>query len=58
MTQQQFDSALQDLVTFLMYVAEPTQLVRYHMGVFVMIFLGIFALIAYQLKKLYWRDIH
>nr|WP_242602171.1 cytochrome c1 [Legionella nagasakiensis] len=58
MTQQQFDSALQDLVTFLMYVAEPNQFIRYRIGWFVMIFLGLFAVVAFQLKKLYWRNIH
>jgi ubiquinol-cytochrome c reductase cytochrome c1 subunit len=58
MTQQQFDSALQDLVTFLVYVGEPVKLVRYHLGIFVLIFLGILLVLSYQLKKLYWRKIH
>lgn len=58
MSQQQFDSALQDLVTFLVYVGEPVKLVRYQMGIFVMLFLFIFLLVAYRLKKIYWRDIH
>lgn len=58
MNQQQFDSALQDLVTFLVYVSEPNQLERYRLGVFVLIFLCIFAVFAYALKKIYWRRIH
>ena len=57
MSQQQFDSTLKDLVTFLVYVAEPVKLIRYKIGVFVILFLCIFTLVAYQLKKMVWRDI-
>jgi ubiquinol-cytochrome c reductase cytochrome c1 subunit len=57
MSQQQFDSTLQDLVTFLVYVAEPVQLIRYRIGVGVMFFLSLFLIVAYQLKRFYWRDI-
>ena len=57
MSQQQFDSTLQDLVTFLAYVAEPVQLVRYRIGIFVIVFLCFFLLVAYQLKKIYWRQV-
>ncbi len=38
MNQRQFDSVLQDLVTFLVYVGEPVKLVRYHIGIMVLIF--------------------
>ena len=58
MSQQQFDSALHDLVTFLVYVAEPVQLIRYRMGVVVMLFLGLFLILAYRLKRVFWRNIH
>lgn len=58
MTQQEFDSALEDLVNFLVYVAEPVKLVRYRMGTMVIIFLCIFLVVIYQLKKVYWKDIH
>lgn len=57
MNQQQFDSALQDLVTFLVYVSEPNQLTRYRLGLFVLVFLCIFAALAYALKKIYWRRV-
>lgn len=57
MTQHQFDSALVDLVTFLTYVSEPAQLVRYSMGVWVLAFLFVFLIFAYLLKKHYWRDV-
>ena len=57
MTEQEFDSALQDLVTFLVYVAEPVQLIRYRIGVFVLLFLLVFLVVAYRLKRSYWADI-
>jgi ubiquinol-cytochrome c reductase cytochrome c1 subunit len=57
MTEQQFDSALEDLVTFLVYVAEPVQLIRYRIGVLVILFLGVFLWFACQLKKFYWKNV-
>nr|WP_237762286.1 cytochrome c1 [Legionella shakespearei] len=53
----QFDSAIQDLVTFLAYVGEPAQLVRYRLGGFVIAFLFIFLIVAYRLKKNYWQQL-
>ena len=57
MTQQQFDSALQDLVNFLVYVSEPHKLTRYAMGLWVLLFLVVFTVLAYFLKKSYWNNI-
>jgi ubiquinol-cytochrome c reductase cytochrome c1 subunit len=55
MSSIQFDDTLLDLVTFLAYVSEPAQLVRYRLGVFVIGFLSIFLFVAYRLKRVYWR---
>jgi len=57
MSAPRFDSALQDLVTFLVYTAEPVKLVRFRIGVFVLLFLGLWLLVAYLLKKLYWQKL-
>ena len=57
MSEQHFDSALQDLVTFLVYVGEPAQLIRYKIGGVVILFLCILLIFAYQLKRFYWRNI-
>lgn len=57
MTQGEFNSALEDLVTFLVYVGEPAKLVRYHIGWAVLVFLIIFLIVAYQLKKTYWKKL-
>jgi len=58
MNQQEFDSTVEDLVNFLVYVAEPVQLIRYRIGAWVMAFLAIFLIVASLLKKSYWRNIH
>lgn len=49
MSQQQFEHTLEDLVTFLVYVGEPVQLVRYRMGLKVLAFLILILLVAYPL---------
>jgi ubiquinol-cytochrome c reductase cytochrome c1 subunit len=57
MTEQQFDDAMHDLVTFLAYVSEPARLIRYRWGLGVVLFLSILAGLVYPLKKLYWRNV-
>lgn len=54
----EFDSALQDLVTFLVYVGEPAKLIRYKIGIVVVIFLFIVFLVACRLKKVYWSNLN
>ncbi|MDI9818428.1 MULTISPECIES: cytochrome c1 [unclassified Legionella] len=58
MNQREFNSTVEDLVTFLSYVAEPVQLVRYRIGIIVILFLSVFWLLAYLLKRTYWKNIH
>ncbi len=58
MTPADYDKAVGDLVNFLVYVGEPIQLERKAMGVKVIIFLLVFFVLAYLLKKEYWKDIH
>jgi ubiquinol-cytochrome c reductase cytochrome c1 subunit len=55
---QEFDAMVNDLVNFLVYVGEPIKLERQRMGKYVLFFLGMFLLIAYLLKKEYWKDVH
>lgn len=54
----EFDNAMRDLTAFLSYVGEPAQLVRKQIGVYVILFLFIFTVLAYLLKKEYWKDVH
>lgn len=55
---QEFDQFVNDLVNFLVYVSEPTQVKREAMGKYVLFFILMFTVIAYLLKKEYWRDVH
>ncbi len=54
----EYKQAVKELVTFLAYVGEPTKESRHKLGVWVLLFLFIFTILAYMLKKEYWRDIH
>lgn len=58
LSEREFDLFVNDLVNFLVYVGEPVQLERQRMGKYVIIFLGLFLVIAYLLKKEYWQDVH
>ncbi|WP_133136568.1 cytochrome c1 [Legionella rowbothamii] len=53
----QLDNLLQDLVSFLVYVGEPTQGARHQLGYFVLAFLMVFLLVALGLKRIYWQKI-
>jgi ubiquinol-cytochrome c reductase cytochrome c1 subunit len=58
MSTKEYDDAMRDLTNFLVYLGEPAKLVRYKIGVFVLLFLVVFLVFAYLLKKEYWKDIH
>ena len=58
MTPAQYQQATRDLTTFLEYAAEPAALQRHHYGIWVLLFLAIFTLLAAMLKKEYWKDVH
>lgn len=55
---KEFDKMVTELVNFLVYVGEPIQLERLRMGKYVLLFFFLFSVIAYLLKKEYWKDIH
>lgn len=54
----EYDVVLNDLVTFMEYAAEPIKQERQALGIKVILFLLVFFVISYFLKKEYWRDIH
>ena len=58
MGQAEYQMLTRDITNFLTYVAEPASLHRKTYGVWVMLFLGIFFIFAYLLKKEYWKDVH
>jgi ubiquinol-cytochrome c reductase cytochrome c1 subunit len=53
-----FDETARDITTFLQYVAEPAALKREKLGVWVVLYLALFTLLAYVLKTEYWKDVH
>jgi ubiquinol-cytochrome c reductase cytochrome c1 subunit len=55
---EEFDGVARDLTAFLTYMGEPMQLERQALGVWVLLFLAVFTILAYLLKKEYWRDVH
>ncbi|WP_458574695.1 cytochrome c1 [Polynucleobacter sp. HIN7] len=57
MKPQEYDDNIADLVSFMSWMAEPTQLQRKRIGVVVLLFLAIFTLLAWRLNKAYWKDI-
>lgn len=57
-TPEEYDRTVRDLVTFLEYLGEPAQVKRKNVGVWVLLFLAFFAMLAYLLKVEYWRDVH
>lgn len=54
---EDYDQFVRDTVNFLAYIAEPVQLKRKSIGVWVMAFLVIFFFIALGLKKEIWKDV-
>lgn len=57
MTPLQFDQAVGDLVNYLQWMGEPAQNKRVRLGVWVMLFLLLFTLIAWRLNAAYWKDV-
>jgi len=57
-TPEQYEGIVRDLVTFLDYLSEPAKLKRKNLGIWVMLFLLLFAGVSYALKVEYWRDVH
>ena len=55
---QEYDAVILDLVTFLSYLGEPSKLQRQALGKWVLLFLALFLVIVYLLKKEYWKDVH
>jgi ubiquinol-cytochrome c reductase cytochrome c1 subunit len=57
MSAEEFDSFVRDTVNFLEFISEPERSTRRALGVWVLIFLSIFLVIASLLKKQVWKDV-
>jgi ubiquinol-cytochrome c reductase cytochrome c1 subunit len=58
MKPEEYDQYVRDIVNFLDYAAEPIKAKRESMGIFVVLFLLVFFVFSYLLKKEYWKDVH
>jgi ubiquinol-cytochrome c reductase cytochrome c1 subunit len=57
MTAAEYNTAIADLVAYLSWMAEPQKTDRVRLGVWVLLFLGIFSVIAWRLNVTFWKDI-
>ncbi|MBN8778033.1 MULTISPECIES: cytochrome c1 [unclassified Thiobacillus] len=57
-TLAEYDAMVGDLVNYLTWMGEPAQLERKQLGLFVLAFLAFFFVVAYYLKKEFWKDVH
>jgi len=58
LSKEAYDQVVRDLTNFLTYTGEPMKSERQRLGIYVLLFLGVFFVLAYALKKEYWKDIH
>ena len=57
LTQRQYDEAVADLVAYMQWMGEPAQGQRVRLGVWVLLFLGVFTVIAWRLNAAFWKDV-
>jgi ubiquinol-cytochrome c reductase cytochrome c1 subunit len=57
MTPLQYEQAVGDLVAYLEWMGEPAQNTRIRVGVWVLLFLGLFTIIAWRLNAAFWKDV-
>ena len=57
LTPVQYDQYVADLVNYLDWMGEPAQSSRHMWGVFVLLFLALFFILALLLKTEYWKDV-
>jgi ubiquinol-cytochrome c reductase cytochrome c1 subunit len=53
-----FNEVARDVANFLQYASEPAAMQRKSIGIWVLLFLSVFTLLAYFLKQEYWKDVH
>jgi ubiquinol-cytochrome c reductase cytochrome c1 subunit len=57
LTPVQYNEAVADLVAYLQWMAEPNQNDRVRLGVWVLLFLAVFTVIAWRLNAVFWKDV-
>lgn len=54
---QAYDNQIADLTAFMSWMAEPIQSDRKRIGVWVLLYLGLFLVVAWRLNAVYWKDV-
>ena len=57
MSSQEYDQAIGDLVAYLQWMGEPAQNTRVRLGVWVLLFLVCFIVVAWRLNASFWKDV-
>ncbi len=57
-TLAEYDALVADLVNYMTWMGEPAKAQRMNAGVLVVIFLSLFLIVAYYMKKEFWKDLH
>ncbi|MFN9747868.1 MAG: cytochrome c1 [Burkholderiales bacterium] len=57
MSSREYDETVGDLVAYLQWMGEPGAAKRVRVGVWVLLFLGIFTVIAWRLNASFWKEI-
>jgi cytochrome c1 len=53
----EYDQSVADLVAFLQWMGEPSQGKRLQIGVWVLMFLAVFTVLAWRLNAAFWKDV-
>ena len=57
MSKAQYDETVADLVAYVTYMSDPSAQTRTRLGVWVLLFLGVFTVFAWMLNREYWKDV-
>ncbi len=57
LSQAEFDDTVADLVAYITWMSDPTAQARTRLGVWVLLFLGLFTVFAWMLNREYWKDV-
>jgi Cytochrome c1 len=54
----EYDRMVADLVNYMAYMSEPVRSTRTTLGLYVLLALSVLFVLAYLLKKEFWKDVH
>jgi ubiquinol-cytochrome c reductase cytochrome c1 subunit len=57
MSPAEYNAMVADLVNYMVFMSEPAKHTRLHLGVYVLLFLGLLFVLTYFLKKEFWKDV-